>query len=134
MESTCRPSHLVLISYRVGRAAALGGTPTTAGWGEGVKEEWRGEGTPFDIILGSSLIRLDLHPPLRCDCCDYSLYHQGAPWLSPHPVSAAAASSKTRGTGKIWNEFGGGGQRYTKGHKDTSRKGEAGANSWTVSA
>lgn len=24
-----------------------------------MKEEWRGERTPFDIILGSSLIRLD---------------------------------------------------------------------------
>lgn len=69
MESTWRPSHLVLISYWVGESRSLQSTPMPAGdtlhgamkrAGEGEAEaggEGRGWRTAFNIILGSNLIR-----------------------------------------------------------------------------
>lgn len=65
MESTWRPSHLVLISYRVGESRSLRSTPMPAGdtlhgamkrAGEGEAEAWGGR-TAFNIILASNLIR-----------------------------------------------------------------------------
>lgn len=59
MESTWRPSHLVLISYRVGKAASLRNTPMPAGdtlhsvmKGDGGREGVRGVRVKFEVRRG----------------------------------------------------------------------------------